>query len=297
MIKLTNILKEESVKKEFQFLDTPVNRRLLNVVNKQLPDTVKKTHHYFELQDGDVEIWDITIPIQHFLRDSLFITESKYRGQLIWLILLNGDIDYLNGKMITQYNGYLYEMGYYSAMESDWSDRQEECYECDGYGTTTAECSSCMGSGEEESGEEDEEGVPIMITCPECEGSGEMDNDCDECGGSGEVGEEYEEFSIELWEMLFLSRENIPYPSTLVAPIYQEKEDGTRKRVDALPFPVFMDEYRKKIINIHQFYVDEVREEYESYVEEESDNIDEFRKYKIDEYRPMTTLFNTLGGK
>ena len=296
MIKFTKILKEEYDKKEFMYLDNPTNRRLLNVVNKQLSDIVKKSHHYFHLEDSDVEIEDMILPIQMFLRNSLFITESNHRGQLIWLILLNGDIDYLKGDIITQYKGYLYEMGYYSAIESDWSDRQEDCYKCDGYGTNTDECSSCAGSGEEESGEE-EEGTPIMITCPECNGSGEMDNDCDECGGGGETTEEYEEFTVALWEMIFLSQENIPYPSTLVAPQYQEKEDGSKKRVDALPFPVFMDEYRKKIINISQFYVDEMREEYESYVEDEGDNIEEFRKYKMGEYRPMTTLFRALGGR
>ena len=296
MIKFTNILKENSSNKEFEFLNTPTNRRLLNVVNKQIPERVRVSHTYFENAPSTTEISDITRPIQMFLRDSLFITESKHRGQLIWLILLNGDIDYLNGDMITDYKGYLYEMGYYSAVDSEWDSRQEECYECDGYGTSTDECSSCAGSGEEESGEE-EEGTPIMITCPECNGSGEMDNDCDECGGGGETTEEYEEFIVELWEMIFLSKENIPYPSTLVTPLYQEREDGSKKRVDALPFPVFMEEYRKKIINISQFYVDDIREEYESHVEDEGDNIDEFRKYEIDDGRSHTILFGALGGR
>ena len=231
-----------------------------------------------------------------FLRDSLFITESKHRGQLIWLILLNGNIDYLNGDVITDYKGYLYEMGYYSGVESEWDRRQEECYECDGYGTIPDECQMCDGSGEEDSGDV-EEGEPIMIACPDCEGSGEVDNDCNECGGGGETTEEYEEFTVELWEMIFLSKENIPYPSTLVKPVFQEREDGSKKRVDALPFPVFMEEYRKKIIIISQFFVDDIREEYESHVEDEEDNIDDFRKRDIDDYRSLTTLFSALGGR
>jgi len=296
MIKFTNILKEESSNKEFEYLDTPTNRRLLNVVNKQIPERVRVSHTYFVNAPTTMDMSDITRPIQIFLRDSLFITESKHRGQLIWLISLNGNIDYLNGDMITDYKGYLYEMGYYSGVDSEWESRQEECYECDGYGTVPDECDMCNGNGEVED-DVTEEGEPIMITCPECEGSGEMDSDCNECGGSGETTEEYEEFTVELYEMIFLSKENIPYPSTLAKPVYQEREDGSKKRVDALPFPVFMEEYRKKIIIISQFFVDDIREEYESHVEDEGDNIDEFRKRDIDDYRSLTTLFSALGGR
>ena len=43
----------------------------------------------------------------------------------------------------------------------------------------------CDGTGEEESGEEDEEGDPLMVSCVDCEGTGEVANDCDWCGGSG----------------------------------------------------------------------------------------------------------------
>ena len=297
MIKFTHILKEESSINEFGFLDNPTNRRLLNVVNKQIPQRVEVSHEHFHNTNADTEIGDIINPIRRFLRDTLFITDQYHRGQLIWLLLLNGNIDYLKEDIITEYKGYLYEMGYFTAMEEDWNQRNEECYDCDVYGTTQDECTSCLGSGEEESGETDDDGNPIMIECPECEGSGEMENDCDECGGSGEFYEDYEEYSVELWEMLFLSKDNIPYPSTLHAPQYKELADGGQSRIPALTFPEFMDKYRNKIINIQQFFVEEIKEEYEAYVEDEADNVDEFRKYKLEEARPMRTLFDSLGGR
>ena len=49
----------------------------------------------------------------------------------------------------------------------------------------TEDCEMCLGSGEEESGEQDEEGDPIMEPCPDCEGTGEVSNDCDWCAGGG----------------------------------------------------------------------------------------------------------------
>ena len=299
MIKFTQILEEKSPQSPLSDLDSKVNRRLLNIISKQLPKKIEIAYDAFNRNSRyKTFIKSYILPIQKFIRDVLYISEPTRIGQLIWILLLNGKKNYLVDDITTNWDGYLYHISAYSDIAEEWDTRYEDCYECDGYGSNDEECQMCDGSGEEET-DTDEEGNPIMISCDSCEGSGEVTNDCEECGGGGEVPEDYEEYTINLYEWIMLSLEDIPTPSTIISPTRKTKLDDGSVHIMVPPvnYNDFMDKYSDDVIILDEKFMDDVTEEYVSYVEDDANKIEEFVKQKLSEPGVMNMLITNILGR
>ena len=263
MLKLTTLLKEDYLPK---LLDNPTNRRLLNIIaqNTDLSTIYYNKSNPFLRQMGYVK---------RFIKDTLFIDDPMKIAELLWIIFLNGDIDYLIDDIKISTDFQVYEIYYYMEMEEEEDEREVDCSYCDGYGTTTDECQMCDGTGEEESGDEDEEGDPIMVGCPDCESTGEVDNDCGWCGGSGYESEQFTEYSVEEWRNVYVSKnKNIECPPTMSTPFKGGDTDNDwtepenfNEWIKSIP--------KEELILITEEYQERLTEEYESYVEEESGRI------------------------
>ncbi len=262
MLKLTTILKEDYLPK---LLDNPTNRRLLNIIakNNDLNNIYYNKSNPFLRQMR---------PIKRFIKDTLFIVDPMKIGELLWIIFLNGDIDYLKDPLIISTDFQVYEIYYYMEMEEEEDEREVDCSDCDGYGTHDEDCEMCDGSGEEEMGT-DEEGEPIMEPCPDCEGTGEVANDCDWCAGSGYESEQFTEYSVEEWRNVYVSKnKNIECPPTMSTPYEggNTENDWTEpesfnKWIKSIP--------KEELILITEEFQERLKEEYESYVEDESGRI------------------------
>ena len=299
MIKFTQILEEKSPQSHLSDLDSKVNRRLLNIISKQLPKRIEMAYDAFNRQSRyKTSIKSYILPIQKFIRDVLYISEPTRIGQLIWILLLNGKKNYLVDDITTNWDGYLYHISAYGDIQEEWDTRYEECYECDGYGSNDEECQMCDGSGEEET-DTDDDGNPIMISCDACEGRGEVTNDCEECGGGGEVPEDYEEYTINLYEWIMLSLEDIPTPSTIISPTRKAKLDDGSVHIMVPPvnYNDFMDKYSDDVIILDEIFMDDVTEEYVSYVEDEANKIEDFKKQKLSEPGVMNMMITNILGK
>ena len=249
-------------------LDTPTNRRLLNIIATNLPEDLSNIYYNksnpFLRQMRDVK---------RFIKNTLYIEDPAKIAQLLWLIFLNGDIDYLKDDLDISTDFQVYEIFYYTEMEEEQEEREIDCSQCDGYGQKNEDCEMCQGSGEEESGEKDEEGKPIMVTCPDCEGTGEVSNDCDWCGGGGYEHEEYIEYVIEEWRNVYVSqKENIKAPPTITYPY--KGPDPANNKVEAADFNKWIRSIPKEeLILITENFQDRIKEEYDEYVGEESGRI------------------------
>ena len=262
MLKLTTILKEDWV---HTLLDNPTNRRLLNIIakNNDLSNIYYNKSNSFLRQMGI---------IKRFIKDTLFIVDPMKIGELLWVIFLNGDIDYLKDDIKISTDFQVYEIHYYMEMEQEDDEREIDCSDCDGYGTHDEDCDGCDGTGEEEMGT-DEEGEPIMEPCPDCEGAGEVANDCDWCGGSGYEAEQFTEYSVEEWRNVYVSKnKNIECPSTMSTPFKGGNTDNDWS--EPASFNKWMNSIPKEeLILITEEFQERLTEEYESYVEEESGRI------------------------
>ena len=289
MLKLTTILKEDYIR---SMLDNPTNRRLLNIIATNLPEDLSNIYYNksnpFLRQMRDVK---------RFIKNTLYIEDPAKIAQLLWLIFLNGDIDYLKDDLDISTDFQVYEIFYYTEMEEEQEEREIDCSQCDGYGQKNEDCEMCQGSGEEESGEKDEEGKPIMVTCPDCEGTGEVSNDCDWCGGGGYETEDFIEYTIQEWRNVYVSKkENIKAPPTLS---YPYKSPGhTGEATDPASFNQWIRSIPKEeLILITENYQDTTREEYDSYVEEESGIINSFESLPLEEIGFSTFLRDNLFGQ
>ncbi len=287
MLKLTTILKEDYIR---SMLDNPTNRRLLNIIAKNndlSPIYYNKTNPFLRQMRY----------VKNFIKDTLYIEDAAKIGQLLWIIFLNGDIDYLKDDLDISTDFQVYEIYYYTDMEEEEDERDVDCSYCDGYGTTTDECQMCDGTGEEDSGEEDEEGEPIMVSCVDCEGTGEVDNDCDWCAGGGSETEEFVEYTMEEWRNVYVSKkENIKAPPTLSYP-YNSPEE-TADYADPINFDRFMrDIPKEELILITKNHMDSTREDYESYVEDEAGRIQSFESLPMEEIGFNRFLRDNLYGE
>jgi len=275
MLKLTTILKEDYLP---SLLDNPTNRRLLNIIakNNDLSNIhYNKSNPFVRQMRG----------VKRFIKDTLYIEDAAKIGQLLWIIFLNGDIDYLKDDLDISTDFEVYEVFYYTDMEEEQEEREIDCSECDGYGQQQDECSMCQGTGEEESGEEDEEGDPIMEPCPDCEGTGEVSNDCDWCGGGGYEQEDFTEYKINEWRNVYVSKnKNIKAPPSISYPY-----TGRGENQSMWTEPASFNEWIKTIPNEELILITEnfqgsTREEYEEYVGEEAGRINSFESLPIDEH-------------
>ena len=98
-----HILKEDYLPK---LLDNPTNRRLLNVIakNNDLSNIRYNKSNPFLRQMG---------PVKRFIKDTLYIVDPMKIGELLWVIFLNGDIDYLKDPLIISTDFQVYEIYYY----------------------------------------------------------------------------------------------------------------------------------------------------------------------------------------
>ena len=287
MLKLTTILKEDYIR---SMLDNPTNRRLLNIIakNNDLSTIYYNKSNPFIRQMRDVK---------NFIKSTLYIEDAEKIAQLLWLIFLNGDIDYLKDDLDISTDFQVYEIYYYTDMEEEEDERDVDCSYCDGYGTTPDECQMCDGTGEEDSGEEDEEGEPIMVSCVDCEGTGEVDNDCDWCAGGGSETEEFVEYTMEEWRNIYVSKkENIKAPPTISYP-YNSPEE-TADYADPINFDRFMrDIPKEELILITKNHMDSTREDYESYLEDEAGRIQSFESLPMEEIGFNRFLRDNLYGE
>ena len=84
MLKLTTILKEDYIS---SMLDNTTNRRLLNIIakNNDLSTIYYNKSNPFLRQMRYVK---------KFIKDTLYIEDAAKTAQLLWLIFLNGDIEW-----------------------------------------------------------------------------------------------------------------------------------------------------------------------------------------------------------
>ena len=287
MLKLTTILKEDYIR---SMLDNPTNRRLLNIIAKNndlSPIYYNKSNPFLRQMRY----------VKKFIKDTLYIEDPATTAQLLWLIFLNGDIDYLKDDLDISTDFQVYEIFYYTDMEEEEEERDIDCDSCDGYGQKTEDCDMCQGTGEEETGEKDEDGDPIMQECPDCEGTGDIDNDCDWCAGSGSETEEYIEYTVEEWRNVYVSKkENIKAPPTISYP-YNSPEE-TADYADPMDFNRWIrDIPQGELILITENFMDSTREEYESYVDDESGRINSFESLPMDEIGFSRFLRDNLYGE
>ena len=211
-------------------------------------------------------------------------------AELLWLIFLNGDINYLKDNLNTSSDFQIYIVNYWSSMDQVAEEKEVDCNECDGYGVEEEECNMCQGTGEEESGDTtDKEGQPIMVECPECEGEGEVSNDCDYCNGSGYEMEEFAEYVIEEWESTYLSlNKDIKSPSTT---------DNPNKLEPAQYLPWRKKDINKPLILINDKFVDEHRDEDDYYFLDKEDKIISFSSESLEDYGFEIFLKNFMYGE
>lgn len=275
MLKLVKILKEEKGGADPHNLDTPINRKLLNIISKHndLGKIIRSTHR---------PIIEQLAGVIQFIKNTLFIEDNIIMSQLLWLIFINGDINYLKDPISTSTDLQLYIIWWYSEIDESWDEREESCAECDGYGTQDEECNMCSGTGEEESGDTDKEGQPIMVECPDCDGTGEVSNDCIQCGGSGYQLEDYTEYVVEEWKSVFISPDkNIKAPPTIAHPY----SAITTKDVKPFNFEQWLGEQEQQsLILIWDAQEEEIRSEEKWNVEDSAENILEFNSQLLDDY-------------
>jgi len=287
MLKLTTILKEDYIR---TMLDNPTNRRLLNIIakNNDLSTIYYNKSNPFLRQMHDVK---------QFIKDTLYIEDEAQVAQLLWIIFLNGDIDYLKDDLDISTDFQVYEIYYYTDMEEEEEDREIDCDSCDGYGQKTEDCDMCQGTGEEETGEKDEDGDPIMQECPDCEGTGDIDNDCDWCAGSGSQTEDFVEYTVEEWRNVYVSKKkNIKAPPTITYPYNSPDPDGDYAD-PMLLYRFIRDMPKEELILITENFMDNMREEYASYVEEESGRIQSFESLPMEEIGFSRFLRDNLYGE
>ena len=213
-------------------------------------------------------------------------------SELLWLIFLNGDINYLKDELKTFDNFQVYVVNWWSSIEEDWSEEEVDCYECSGDGVQDEDCDMCQGTGEEESDEKDEEGNPEMVECPDCEGKGEVSNDCDYCGGRGYEMEEYDEYVIEEWQSTFLSlNKDIKSPlrkpvksNTNYTPVPRINTDDELYEAD-VEYDTWLDKSSNKpLILFNETIVDERRETRKSYLSDMEGKIISFSSESLEDY-------------
>jgi len=283
MLKIVNILKEDQ-KSNDRFdnhLDTLQNRKLLNFISKNinLENFNKSKQKTLILHPFDNKIYNV----KHFIRSVLFINEGTKMSELLWLIFLNGDINYLKDELKTFDNFQVYVVNWWSSIEEDWSEEEVDCYECSGDGVQDEDCDMCQGTGEEESDEKDEEGNPIMVECPDCEGEGEVSNDCDYCSGRGYEMEEYDEYVIEEWQSTFLSP-NKDIKPPLRKPVKSNTNYIPVPRINEL-YDTWLDKSsNKSLILFNETIVDERRETSKSYLSDMEGKIMSFSSQSLEDY-------------
>ncbi len=269
-------------------LDTPQNRKLLNFISKNinLENFNKSKQTQNSLQTLDNKFYNV----RHFIHSVLFINDGTKMAELLWLIFLNGDINYLKDNLNTSSDFQIYIVNYWSSMDQVAEEKEVDCNECDGYGVEEEECNMCQGTGEEESGDTtDKEGQPIMVECPECEGEGEVSNDCDYCNGSGYEMEEFAEYVIEEWESTYLSlNKDIKSPSTT---------DNPNKLEPVQYLPWRKKDINKPLILINDKFVDEHRDEDDYYFLDKEDKIISFSSESLEDYGFEIFLKNFMYGE
>ncbi len=268
-------IKEEKSGADPHNLDTPINRKLLNIISKHndLGKIIRSTHR---------SIIDQLTGIIQFIKNTLFIEDNIIMSQLLWLIFINGDINYLKDPISTSTDFQLYIIWWYGEIDESWDEREESCDECDGYGTQDEECNMCSGTGEEETGDTDKEGQPIMVECPDCDGTGEVSNDCIQCGGSGYQLEDFTKYVVELWHSAFISLDkNIEAPPTIMHPY----SAITSKGAQPFNFEQWLEEQNQQsLILIWDDIEDELSVEEKTDVEDEAENIEHFTSQSLDHF-------------
>jgi len=197
MIKLTNILNEMSEDNndlKTDFLDTPVNRKILSLILKSHPELPIKLKDYIKHSDTKQYRKNYVYrKIEDFMNTKLGIRDIDIINQVALFYLINPLVGDPKTEEMYGSKDIYYSFIHFTGDEVEEYDEEEneECDECSGYGYE--DCDYCDASGEEECGYcdgdgevEDEDGEEgDTLVCDECNGGGEVD--CDYCGGSGEV--------------------------------------------------------------------------------------------------------------
>ena len=213
MIKLINILNEESMGNSFTPLDTPVNRKILNLVLKHHPELKTKLMDYYKNSE--------TLP---------------YRKNYVWRTITNfmeakagiDDIEYSKHDDSEIVNDPNDEIEVYDEWENVTCDDcrgygTSECNMCNGNGVN-GDCYTCDGTGEIED-EDGEEGDTLV--CDECNGGGEEtcewcagdgEADCEYCHGHGEVENEFQSHQLKTYAKWYISFEPLRDPNVNLRP-------------------------------------------------------------------------------
>lgn len=262
MIKLVNILNEESMGNSFTPLDSIANRKILNLVLKHHPELKTKLKDYYKNSE--------TLPyrknyvyrtITNFMETKAGINDTEIINQVTLLFLINPYVsDFLNEKLENGSNNFFTYFEYTGdeiEVYDEWENKT--CKECRGYGTEVCnmcngsgvggDCYTCDGTGEIED-EDGEEGDTLV--CDECDGGGEEtcewcvgdgESDCEYCHGQGEVEEEFQSHQLKTYEKRYISFEPLNDPDVSLP---------NRER----PIDYFMEINEDKKILLWDVYVD-----------------------------------------
>lgn len=237
MIKLINILNEESMGNSFTTIDSIANRKILNLVLKHHPELKTKLMDYYKNSE--------TLPyrknyvyrtITNFMEAKAGIYDTEIMNQVTLLFLINPYVtDFLNEKLENGSNNFFTYFEYTGdeiEVYDEWEN--ETCDDCRGYGTSecnmcngngvNGDCYTCDGTGEIED-EDGEEGDTLV--CDECNGGGEEtcewcagdgESDCEYCDGHGEVEKEFQSHQLNIYTKRYISFEPLNDPDVDLRP-------------------------------------------------------------------------------
>lgn len=232
MIKLQNIINEMSEVNgdlKTDFLDTPVNRKILSLILKSHPELPIKLKDYIRHSDTKQYRKEYVYrKIEDFINTKLGIRDSEIVNGVALFYLINPFVGDPKTEEMYGSKDIYYSFIEFTADEVDEynEEENEECDDCTGYGYE--ECDYCDADGEEKCYEcdgfgevEDEDGEEgDTLDCDTCNGSGVVD--CDNCGGAGEVDcgncdgrctvpKEYIKYELPIYTNRFISFQKLDY--------------------------------------------------------------------------------------
>ncbi len=277
MIKFVDILKEQEEIIEVPKLDTPTNRKLMNIISKKFDfdyfreqadkwNLGHKSHIFFNrYMKGDNKNRDLPYNnMEQFMDGTLALPKSKIR-ELAFLLITNLKVEnWLTDPILEPYDYYYYTVDYYDDYISDEEEEDcetcdecggsgyedEDCGYCDGEGEVNYECGMCDGSGSitDDEGEEEEcdecGGSGNEETeCDECHGGGRSNEDCHWCGGETEICETHYYKQLDKLKIKLISPVKLPTPGEEVGDYYTEDYTDWMEKVSEIDGVIVLGEY------------------------------------------------------
>ena len=277
MIKFIDILKEQQEIIEVPKLDTPTNRKLMNIISKKFDfdyfreqadkwNLGHKSHIFFNrYMKGDNKNKDLPYNnMEQFMDGTLALPKSKIR-ELAFLLITNLKVEnWLTDPILEPYDYYYYTVDYYDDYVSDEEEEDcetcdecggsgyedEDCGYCDGEGEVNYECGTCDGAGSITDDEGEEEECDTCggsgneeVECDECHGQGRSNEDCHWCGGETEICETHYYKQLDKLKIKLISPVKLPTPGEEVGDYYTEDYTDWMEKVSEIDGVIVLGEY------------------------------------------------------